>query len=78
MYTDNLTKKIFLREHLITFNIQILLLSCFVDHLCERLLPAVHLDHLDPVDDLIHEPDPLVCPTRCLDSQLTKLLTNEC
>ena len=28
--------------------------------LCERVLPAVHLDDLDAVDDLVHDADALV------------------
>ena len=34
--------------------------------LCEGVLPAVHLDDLDAVDDLVHDADPLVSQGRRL------------
>ena len=37
-----------------------LVLAGLVHHAGKRLLPRVHLDHLHPVDDLVHQSDPPV------------------
>ena len=37
-----------------------LLLARLVHQVSKRLLPGVHLDHLHPVDDLVHQSDPPV------------------
>ena len=56
--------------------LRILYLAGLVHQPCEGLLPGVHLDHLHPVDDLVHQPDPLVCLAGGLHPQLGKLPTH--
>ena len=52
------------------------LLSGFTNKEGEGLLPAVHLDHLDPVDNLVHQSDSLVSLAGGLDSQAPKLFAD--
>ena len=52
------------------------LLSGFTNKESEGLLPAVHLDHLDPVDNLVHQSDSLVSLAGGLNSQAPKLFAD--
>ena len=52
------------------------LLSGFPNKEREGLLPAVHLDHFDPVDNLVHQSDSLVSLAGGLDSEAPKLFAN--
>ncbi len=47
-----------------------------LDEVGEGGLPGVHLDDLDPVDDLAHETDAHVRLVRCLHAQVPDLVPN--
>ena len=53
-----------------------LFLAGFVHQVSKRLLPGVHLDHLHPVDDLVHQSDPPVSLGGSFDPQFGKLSTH--
>ena len=52
------------------------LLSGLLDEEREWFLPAIHLDHFDPVDYLVHQPDSLVSLAGGLHPQATKLFAD--
>ena len=58
------------------FNLAIILLSSLMHQACKGLLPGVHLDHLHPIHDLIHQPNALVCLPCSSDPQLAELFAN--
>ena len=52
------------------------LLSGLVNQEREGFLPAIHLDHLDPLDNLVHQADSPVSLAGSLHPQTTKLLAD--
>ena len=56
--------------------VRILYLAGLMHQPCEGLLPGVHLDHLHPVDDLVHQSDPPVSLGGSFDPQFGKLSTH--
>ena len=51
-------------------------LSGLLNQLSEGLLPGVHLDHLHPVHNLVHQPDPSVRLASGSHPELSKLLAH--
>ena len=60
-------------KYLFIINFHPTLLSCIMNMAGKRFLPSIHLDHLHPIHNLIHQPDPLVCLPSCSHPQLPKL-----
>ena len=53
-----------------------LLLPRFMDEVCKRLFPGVHLDHFHPIDNLVHKSDATICLASSANPQFSKLFPN--